>query len=75
VAEVEAQAVGADQRAGLLDVLAEHLAQRMVQDVRAGVVAADGVATVGVDGRRGRVAPTRISPSTRAMWRRSPGSA
>ena len=41
VAEVEPQPVGADERAGLLDVLAEHLAQRVVQHVRAGVVATD----------------------------------
>ena len=54
VREVEAQAIGADQRAGLLDVLAEHLAQRVVEDVRAGVVAADGDAALDVDGRRGR---------------------
>ena len=33
VAEVEAQPVGRDQRALLLDVVAEHLAQRPVQEV------------------------------------------
>ena len=32
--EVEAQAIGRDQRAGLLDVRPEHLAQRGVQQVR-----------------------------------------
>ena len=56
VAEVEAQPVGPDQRAGLLDVLAEHLAQRVVQHVRAGVVAADRRPPVGVDRRRRRSA-------------------
>ncbi len=35
VAEVEPQAIRADHRAGLLDVLAEHLSQRVVQQVRA----------------------------------------
>ena len=49
VAEVEAQPVGSDQRAGLLDVLAQHLAQRVVQHVRAGVVAADRGAAGDVD--------------------------
>ena len=38
VAEVEAQLVGAHGRAGLLDVVAEHLAQRGVQEVGRGVV-------------------------------------
>ncbi len=49
VAEVEAQPVRADVRAGLLDVGAEHLAQRPVQDVGRGVVAADRVAARSVD--------------------------
>ncbi len=55
-AEVEAQAVGVDQRALLLHVLAEHLAQRPVQDVGAGVVATDGVAALDVDGGGGLLA-------------------
>ena len=63
VAEVEAQAVGRDQRARLLHVLAEHLAQRPVQDVGAGVVAADGVAPLGVDGRVRPPGPAASSPS------------
>ena len=50
VAEVEAQAIGGDQRALLLHVVAEHLAQGPVQEVGGGVVAADGVAAVAVDG-------------------------
>ncbi len=41
--------VGIDRRAGLLHVRAQHLAQRGVKQVRAGVVAADGVAALGVD--------------------------
>ena len=49
VAEVESQPIGRHQRAGLLDVMAEHLAQRPVQDVRAGVIAADGAAPLVVD--------------------------
>ena len=63
VAEVEAQAVGRDERTRLLHVLAEHLAQRPVQQVRAGVVPADRVAPLDVDGRD-RVLPGSIAPST-----------
>ncbi len=53
MAEVEAQTVGADERARLFDVLAEHLAQGVVEDVGASVVAANGGAPTHVDGRRG----------------------
>ncbi len=49
MAEVEAQPVGRDQRTRLLHVRAEHLAQRPVQHVRRGVVAADAVASHRVD--------------------------
>ena len=49
VAEVEAQPVGSHQAAGLLDVRAEHLAQRGVQQVGAGVVAHGAGAPLGVD--------------------------
>jgi hypothetical protein len=48
VGEVEAQAVGMDRRAGLLDVGAEDLAERGVEEVGSGVVAADGVAAFSV---------------------------
>ena len=61
VAEVEAEPVGADHRAGLLHVLAEHLAQRVVQQVGGGVVAADRGAPIGVD-RGGRRLPRRDRP-------------
>ena len=46
VREVEAQMRGIDQRARLLHVLAQHLAQRGMQQVRAGVVA-HGVFAIG----------------------------
>jgi hypothetical protein len=46
VREVEAQPIGRDQRAGLLDVRAEHLPQRRVQQVRRGVIAPGRIATV-----------------------------
>ena len=67
VAEVEAQPVGVDERALLLDVLAEHLAQRPVEEVGGGVVAADGVAPGDVDGggrllARRRSRPRRSGP-------------
>jgi hypothetical protein len=39
VGEIEAQAAGIDHAAGLLDMLAQHLAQRGVQQVGGGVVA------------------------------------
>jgi hypothetical protein len=52
VAEVEPKPVGSDQGASLLDVLAKHLAQRVVQHVRAGVVAADRGRGGDVDRRR-----------------------
>ena len=55
VGEVEAQALGRDQRAGLMHVRAQAIAQRGVQHVRARVVAHDVPAPVGVDGRLGRV--------------------
>ena len=48
VHEVEAQAIGRDERAGLLDVRAEHLAQRGVEQVRRRVIAARRVADVRV---------------------------
>ena len=47
--EVEAQAIGRDERAGLLDVRPEHLPQRRVQQVGGRVVAADRVAARDVD--------------------------
>ena len=49
VGEVEAQVRGIDQRAGLLDVRAEHLAQRGMEKMRAGVIAHGGAADFVVD--------------------------
>ncbi len=49
VREVEAQAVIVHQRSSLLHVRAEHLAQRCMQQVSAGVIAARGVAICGID--------------------------
>ena len=51
VREVEAQMRGIDQRACLLHVLAQHLAQRGMQQMRAGVVAHGGAADFVVDHR------------------------
>ena len=56
VGEVEAQPVGRDERPGLLDVVAEHLAQRVVQQVGGGVVAPGRVAAGDVDRRRRHLA-------------------
>ena len=49
VREVEAQVAGIDQRARLLHMLAQHLAQRGMQQVRAGMVAHGGAADFVVD--------------------------
>ncbi|MNJ33077.1 hypothetical protein D3C77_277560 [compost metagenome] len=47
--EVEAQALAIDQRALLLYVIAQHLAQRRVQQVGGGVVQRGGVLNIGID--------------------------
>ena len=68
VAEVEPQPVGRDQRAGLLHVGTEHLAQRPVQDVRGRVVAPDAVAPDAVDRRGHGVAlGDRAGPDARLV--------
>ena len=64
VHEVEAQPIGRDQRARLLDVRAEHLAQRRVQQVRRRVVAARRVADLGVDLRGDEVADAQAGPAS-----------
>ena len=56
VAEVEAQAVRRDERALLRDVVAEHLAQGLVQEMGRGVVGADAGAAGVVDGKLERMA-------------------
>ena len=58
VREVEAQAIGRDQRALLRHVRAEHLLERQVQKVRRRVVGADGVAARVVDGEAWPLSPT-----------------
>ncbi len=55
VCEVEAQPVGRDERPRLLDVRAEHLAQRRVKQVRGGVVALAGAPVALVDGGGDRI--------------------
>ena len=71
VHEVEAQAVGRDERARLLDVGAEHLAQRGVEQVRRRVIAARRVADVGVDLGGDDVARAkRAARHTRTRWAR-----
>ncbi len=52
--EVEAQPVGRHQRALLRDVIAQHLAQRLVQQMRRGMVRADGAAAGVIDVERER---------------------
>ena len=47
--EVEAQLVGIDQRAGLMHRTAEHVAQRVMQDVGRGMIEARGVAAEAID--------------------------
>ena len=58
--EVEAQPVGRDQRALLRDVVAEHLAQRLVQQMRRRMVGADG-ASAARDRRRAAAASPTLS--------------
>ena len=69
VGEVEAQTVGADERALLLRLLAEHRAQRPVEEVRRRVVAprrraarvVDLEVTASPDGDRALRAPCRCA--------------
>ncbi len=56
VRKIKAQAARIDQRSGLLDVGAEHAAQRRMQQVRAGVMAHGGPAPLAVDHRIQQVA-------------------
>ena len=58
MAEVEAQAVGRHERSLLLHVGSEHLPEGPVQEMGAGVVAADGLPSFGVDPRQ-RLLPRR----------------
>ena len=55
VSEVEAQPVRGDQRAGLLDMRAQHPPQGRVQQMSRGVVTARGVAKRLVDLRRDEI--------------------
>ena len=57
VDEVEAQPIGRDERSGLLDVRAEHLSKRRMQQVSGRVIAPRGVADGRGDGRGHQVAP------------------
>ncbi len=59
--EVEAEAIGSDQRTCLPSVLAEHAVQRGVEQVGGGVVAHDVPAPAGVDGRARLVALARMA--------------
>jgi hypothetical protein len=62
--EVEAQAVGRDQRALLRHVIAEHLAQRLVQQMRRRMVGADCRAARVIDLERERVPTFSVPCST-----------
>ncbi len=61
VHEVEAQAIGRDERARLLHVRAEHLAQRRVEQMRRRVIPARRVAHRRVDFRRDDVADAELA--------------
>jgi hypothetical protein len=56
VAEVEAQPVGRVERAALRHVIAKRAAQRLVQQVRGGVVGADRAAAGVIDLQHGGLA-------------------
>ncbi len=63
VGEVEAQVLRINKRAGLLDVGAESLAQRGVEEVGAGVIADGGGAEVGINDGVDAVAKARWAAS------------
>ena len=60
VREIEAQAVGRDERAGLLHVRAENVAQRGVHQVRGGVVAHVARAALGIGDGGDAIADVQI---------------
>src|SRR5690606_37010476 len=66
VRKVETQAIGSDQRALLRDVVAEHLAQRRVQQVRSRMVEDRRGATRLVDARRDEAAEREFTRGERA---------
>ena len=59
VRKVKAQTRGIDQRSGLLHVRAQHLAQRRMQQMRAGMVAPRRRAVIGIDNRVDLVADSQ----------------
>ena len=65
--EIEAQPVGRDQRALLRDVIAEHLAQRLVQQMRRRMVAPDRAAAGVIDLERQRLADLERALLDRAV--------
>ena len=64
MAEIEAQAVGRDERALLGHVIAEHLAQRLVQEMGRRMVGAHGGAALVIDDQLQRLAGFREPCST-----------
>ena len=60
VRKVEAQPVRMHRRTRLLYMRAQHLAQRRVQQVRAGVVAPDGIAPLPVNNRVDVIAHRKV---------------
>ena len=69
VREVEPELVGPDGRACLLDMVAEHVAERLLQEMRRGVVRHRREAHAPRDDRAGRGCPRR----SRCRGRRAPG--
>lgn len=67
VAEVETQALAVHQRALLLYVVAQYLAQRGMQQVGRGVVERGGLAYRGVDLGLDRAADAQVAPGDHAM--------
>ena len=67
--EVEAQPIRRDQRAFLRDVIAEHLAQRLVQQMRRRMVGADLSAARVIDRERERACrPLSVPCFDRHGW-------
>ena len=67
VGKVEAQTIRLHQRAGLMDVVAQHLLQRGIQQVGGGVGAAHGAAALRIDGGGNAVAHMEGAPQQLAV--------
>ena len=75
VGKVKTQTIGRHQRTGLLDVLAQNIAQLAVEQVGGGVVAGDIHAALGIDDGPDRILHPRPALVTGPTWTISPAPA